>query len=287
MELKQLKIFYSLAQELNFTRVAEKIGYTQANVTIQIKSLEDELQTKLFNRMGKQISLTEDGQKLLTLVSDMLKLEDSISHIKQDSVEQGSIRIGVCDSLCAFRLPNVISAYKKLYPQVEISLNILKCSEFYPLLLRNQIDIAFTIGYLRKEEDICYISETYEPIYVFASPSFSLAHKKGLTAKDFSGVPLILAAYYRQNFEQDLIRANITPRIMVETESIQAIKKLTEKGLGVCVLPRIAAVEEIEQKRLVTLDYTCDYEIYSHIIWHKDKQLSPCQKEFLAFNSSF
>ena len=161
--------------------------------------MEDELQTKLFNRMGKQISLTEDGQKLLTLVIDMLKLEDTITHIKQDSVEQGSIRIGVCDSLCAFRFPNIISAYKRLYPQVEISLNILKCSEFYPLLLRNKIDIAFTIGYLRKE-DICYISETYEPIYVLASPSFSLAYKKGLTAKDFSGVPLILAekaAYYR------------------------------------------------------------------------------------------
>ena len=175
-----------------------------------------------------------------------------------------------------------------MYPQVEISLNILKCSEFYPLLLRNKIDIAFTIGYLRKE-DICYISETYEPICVLASPSFSLAHKKGLTAKDFSGVPLILAekaAYYRQNFEQDLIRANITPHIMVETESIQAIKKLTEKGLDVCVLPRIAAVEEIEQKRLIILDYTCDYEIYSHIIWHKDKQLSPCQKEFLKFSAS-
>ena len=290
MELKQLKIFYSLAQELNFTRVAKKIGYTQANVTIQIKSLEDELQTKLFNRMGKQISLTEDGQKLYSLVIEMLRIEDTISHIKQDSIEQGSIRIGVCDSLCAFRLPNIISAYKELYPQVDISLNILKCSEFYPLLLRNQIDIAFTIGYLRKEEDICYISEIPEPIYVLSSPSFPLVHKENLTAKDFSGVPLILAekaAYYRQNFEQDLIRQNITPRIMVETESIQAIKKLTEKGLGVCVLPRIAAIDEIEHKRLVILDYTCNYGIYSHIIWHKDKQLSPCQKEFLAFSSSY
>lgn len=51
--------------------------------------MEDELQTKLFNRMGKQISLTEDGQKLLTLVIDMLKLEDTITHIKQDSVNKG------------------------------------------------------------------------------------------------------------------------------------------------------------------------------------------------------
>ena len=290
MELKQLKIFSVLAQELNFTRAAENLGYTQANVTIQMKSLEDELQTKLFNRMGRQISLTEDGEKLFGLTIEILGLVDTISNIKQKSVEKGSIRIGVCDSLCVSRIPEIISEYKKLYPNVEITLNILKCSEFYPLLLKNQIDVAFTIGYLRKEEDICYTAENMEPICVLSAPSFPLHKKKNLSVRDFSGVPLILtekAAYYRQNFEQELIRGNVTPRIMVETESIQAIKKLTERGLGVCILPRIAALEEIEQKRLVVLDYECDYGIYSHIIWHKNKQLSPCQKEFLSYSASY
>ena len=285
MELKQLKIFHALAQELNFTRVAKKLGYTQANVTIQIKALEEELQTPLFNRMGRQISLTQGGEKLFSLTAQMLELEESIFHISDNSVEEGHIRIGVCDSLCVSRLPKLIGGYKTRYPNVDITLNILKCSEFYPLLATNQIDLAFTIGYLRKEEEICYTAERLEPICVLASPTHPLCGKK-LTAEDFSGVPLILAeqaAYYRQNFEKELVRANCTPRIMVETESIQAIKKLTEQGLGVCVLPKTAVAEEIENNRLAVLDYTCDYGIYSHIIWHRNKQLSPCQKEFLSY----
>ncbi|MDD6038279.1 MAG: LysR family transcriptional regulator [bacterium] len=286
MELKQLDMFYSLAKELNFTRTAEKLGYTQANITIQIKALEEELKVPLFNRMGRQISLTDEGEKLLLLASQVLELKDTISHISENRVDVGRIRIGVCDSLCVTRLPKLIGSYKQLFPNIDITLNILKCSEFYPLLAKNEIDLAFTIGYLKKEEDICYTAERLEPICVLASPSHHLCDKKNLRAKDFQGVPLILAeqaAYYRQNFEKDLIRENITPRIMVETESIQAIKKLTEQGLGVCILPRIAATDEIDSGRLAVLDYRCDYGIYSHIIWHNKKRLSPCQREFLSY----
>lgn len=288
MELKQLKIFATLAREMNFTRVAEKLGYTQSNITLQIKSMEGELGTKLFNRMGRQLSLTEEGERLLPVAMEMLELEHAVFNVTHHSVEEGSIRIGVCDSLCISRLPRIIGAYKKRYPKVKINLSILKCSEFYPLLQKNQIDMAFTIGYLQKEEEICYIGEMPEPIWVLSGTSHPLCGKKHLTAEDFSGVPLILteaAAYYRQNFVQELIRANITPQIMVETESIQAIKKLAEQGLGICILPETAVLEEIKEKRLVPLDYTCDYGIYSHIIWHKKKQLSPCQKEFLSYSS--
>lgn len=284
MELKQLKIFCALAQELNFTRTAERLGYTQANITIQMKRLEEELQTKLFQKEGKLITLSEDGEKLLLLANRILSIEKAIEQLGKEDPEHGSIRIGVCDSLCISILPNIIEAYKRRRPYVNIYLSILKCSEFYSLLAKNQIDLAYTIGYLRKEEEICYMCETEETICVLAAPSFPLAHKKKLSAADFSGIPLILsekAAYYRQNFEQELIRNNITPQIMVETESIQAIKKLTEKGLGICVLPKVAALDEIDQQRLVVLDYQCEYEIYSHIIWHKNKQFSACQKEFL------
>lgn len=288
MELKQIRTFYILAQELNFTRAAEKLGYTQANVTIQIKTLEEELRTPLFNRMGRRISLTEEGEKLLLLAARMLELEDFMAHIGDSRIDEGHIRIGVCDSLCVTRLPQIISGYKGKYPKVDITLNILKCSEFYALLRKNEIDLAFTIGYLRKEENICYMAERPEKICVLAGPDHPLCNRKNLSVKDFAGVPLILAeqaAYYRQNFEKELIRENITPHIMVETESIQAIKKLTGQGLGVCVLPEIAALDEIGNGSLRVLDFACDYGIYSHIIWHKSKQFSPCQKEFLSYCS--
>lgn len=67
----------------------------------------------------------------------------------------------------------------------------------------------------------------------------------------------------------------------METESIQAIKNLTESGLGVCILPRVAANTEIELGKLIPLDYICDYYIQSQLIWHQDKWLSPIIKDFI------
>jgi DNA-binding transcriptional LysR family regulator len=288
MEIKHLHTFFILSKELNFTRAAEKLGYTQSNVTFHIKTLEQELHSPLFNRLGKTISLTDTGRNLLPMAVQMLVLEKNILSMQEDTTDRGTIRIGVCDSLCVNRLPKIIYEYKKEHPQVDISLEILKCSEFYDKLAEDQIDLAFTIGYLRKDANILYAAEKEETICVLSSPDFPFVRKPHLTAVDFAGVPLILAekaAYYRINFEQDLAHHNITPYIMVETESIQAIKKLTEKNLGVCIMPKIAALEEIACQSLVILDYQCNYGIHSHIIWHKDKQLSSCQRNFLNFAS--
>ena len=284
MELKQLHIFLESTKTLNFTKAADNLGYTQANVTIQIRQMEEELHTPLFNRIGKSITLTEAGSQLVPLALKMIQMEEMILNIDTNVRDTGSIRIGVCDSLCVYRLPRIIYQYKQHYPNVNLSLTILKCSEFYSTLANNQIDLAFTIGYLQKEKNIHYTAERKEKICVLASKDHALTKKHNLTPNDFSGVPLILAepaAYYRQKFLQELIENNITPQIMVETESIQAIKKLTEQGLGVCIMPKIAAIEEINSGILMPLDYTCDYGIHSHIIWHTDKYLSPCQEEFI------
>lgn len=286
MEMKYLRTFLELSKELNFTKTAEKLGYTQANVTFHIKTLEQELHAPLFNRLGKKITLTETGKKLLPMVIQMESLKKSILDIGNEDDETDTIRIGVCDSLCVTRVPNIISVYKEQHTAVNFSVEILKCSEFYQKLAEDQIDLAFTIGYLKKVNEIMHTAEIEEPIYVLCSSNNPLSKKKSLTPSDFSGIPLILAekaSYYRMNFEQDLVRNNITPHIMIETESIQAIKKLTESGLGVCILPGVAARDEIESGSLVILDYKCNYGIYSHIIWHSDKCLSNCQKNFLRF----
>lgn len=284
MELKQIHIFLESAQTLNFTKAADNLGYTQANVTIQIKQMEEELHTPLFNRIGKSISLTDAGRQLIPIALKMIHMEEMLLNVNTATIDSGSIRIGVCDSLCVYRLPRIIYQYKQCYPNVKIFLTILKCSEFYNALSNNEIDIAFTIGYLQKEKNIHYLAEKEEKICVLAAKDHELTKKHNLTQNDFTNIPLILAepaAYYRQRFLQELIENNITPQIMVETESIQAIKKLTEQGLGICVMPEIAAINEIKTGILVPLDYTCNYHIYSHIIWHTDKYLSPCQEKFI------
>lgn len=285
MDLKQLQTFQVLSEELNFTRAADKLGYTQSCITQHIKKLEEELGVLLFDRIGKRVTLTEAGSSLVPYAAQLIKLSRNFQEFsKEVTGETGSIRIGICDSLCIEKMPAIIKVFKKAYPNVDIYLKILKCSKFIDELRENKIDLAYTIGYLNKIPEIRYTAETVEQILVLTAPSASLASKESLEAKDFDGVPLIMAepaAYYRRNFLNDLERNGIVPKIVIETESIQAIKNLTECGLGVCILPKAAAGTELHDGKLVPLDYTCDYDIRSQIIWHRDKWLSPIMKEFI------
>jgi DNA-binding transcriptional LysR family regulator len=285
MDFKQLQTFYELSNELNFTRVAEKLGYTQSCITLHIKKLEEEWGVILFDRIGRKVTLTEAGHRLVPTVSQLLKLSQNFQELSTEAAgEIGTIRIGVCDSLCIERMPAIIKAYKTTFPKVEIQLRILKCSEFLRELRENKIDLAYTIGYLNKVPEIQFTAEKVEPIFVLAAREDPLTLRKSLEPKDFAGVSLIMAepaAYYRRNFLNDLKRNAVTPKIILETESIQAIKNLTESGLGVCVLPKAAAGEEINSGRIIPLDYTCDYDIRSQIIWHRDKWISSAMKEFI------
>lgn len=285
MDFKQLHTFYVLSNELNFTRTAEKLSYTQSCITLHIKKLEDELGVPLFDRIGKKVSLTEAGRRLVPTARELLKISQSFHELsKEASAETGSIRIGICDSLCIEKMPAIVKSYKRAYSNVDIYLKILKCSEFFNELRDNKIDLAYTIGYLSKIPEIQYTAEKTEPILILASPGYPLASKRNLSPKDFDGIPLILtepAAYYRKNFLTELERNGIHPKIILETESIQAIKNLTESCLGICILPKTAAGTEISAGRLIPLDYTCDYDIRSQIIWHRDKWLSLIMKEFI------
>ncbi len=285
MDFKQLQTFYELSNELNFTRVADKLGYTQACITLHIKKLEEELGVTLFDRIGRKVTLTEAGRGLVPTVSQLLKLSQNVQEFSREAAgEAGTIRIGICDSLCIERMPAILKAYKPSFPKVEIQLKILKCSEFLHELRENKIDLAYTIGYLNKIPEIRYTAEKVEPIYVLAASEDPLVLRKNLGPEDFNGVSLIMAepaAYYRRNFLNDLERSRITPKIILETESIQAIKNLTESGLGVCVLPEAAAGAEIKAGRLIPLNYTCDYDIRSQLIWHRDKWLSSAMNEFI------
>ncbi len=237
---------------------------------------------------GKKISLTEEGIRLSEIAAKMLFLEDSIINGKDSGEVSGRSRVGFCDSLCVNRLPRLIAEFKELHPDVNFSLEILKCSDFYSKLAGSTLDIAFTIGYLKKEQDINYIAEREEKICVFSSPEHPLAGKKKFNARDFNKIPLIMAetaAYYRQNFLRELEENGITVNIMIETESIQAIKNITEKGLGIPVLPRTAVLQDLKSGSLIELNYACDYKIQSYIILHKNKHLFVCTKRFMEFSA--
>jgi DNA-binding transcriptional LysR family regulator len=291
MDIKQLNTFLTLCKIKNFTKTAELLGYAQSSITAQIKQLESEMNVKLFERIGKTVTLTPAGKDLIPYATQIVSISSNMKEIISSSdAIHGHISIGVSESLCIYRLPSIIKAYRQQYPDVNLCLKLLNSDQFIPLLSDNTIDIAFAIGDRFDDPAINLCFEIPERILVLSSPESPLAKEAEVTLQALAKEAFILTepgCRYRKAFEDDIQAAGLKVDVILETGSIQAIKEVAMSGLGLCVLPEIAVVKEVENNSLVPLAYKNNYKIYSQLICHKDKWLSPVLKSFINFVKSY
>lgn len=286
MELRQLNTFVTVSKLNNFTKAADYLGYSQASITSQIQLLEKELGVLLFDRIGKRIFLTNEGEILLTYSKQMLKLHDEAKITITTSNEfNGSISVGASDTLCALRLPLLLKEFHKRYPDVEIVLKMRNYSDAQTSIIENEIDVAFVIG-----QKICtpkFISELEfpEPLVLLANPEHPLSSKLHISSEDIVAYTIILAqrgCSFRKAFEMRLDEAELFPSYIMEVSSIQAIKQLVISGMGIALLPRIAVEDELERNLLIELNWAgTPFGVETQMFYHKDKWVSPMLKAFL------
>lgn len=292
MDFKQLNAFLTISKLQSFTKAADNLGYAQSSITTQIKLLESELGVKLFERIGKNITLTHEGKKLLPYAKQILKLSSAVKNaVLNTDVPSGTLTIGAAESLCVLRLPEILKEYKKLYPEVDISLKFGNCAEFKYFLNDNIIDVAFSLGVKINSAEFISEIEIPEPMLLLAYPGHPLINKKEVFPKDIESEPLILTEMgcsYRATLENILNSCNIKPNVAIETGSVQAIKQFTMSGLGITLLPKVAVDDEINSGKLVPLNWKGpDFGIISQVLYHKNKWISPALKEFLNLSRSF
>lgn len=288
MELKHLRTFLCLSEIKNFTKTAERLHYAQSYVTTQIRQLEEELNVRLFERLGKTTVLTRAGFDLLPYARRVLHTCGEMeSHFK--SPQKGRITIGAAESLCLGRLPSIIMAFQKQHPDVELYLKVLDIADFTSPLLDNSIDLAFILDRPIRNPSFAAALQLDEPIAVFAPPGYPLAQKQAVSIADFHSMPFVLTGKdccYRKQFESMLAQADVTPKIVLETGSIQVLKQMAVSGLGVCVLPVSAVSQELQNGQLVQIHCTLPFDIQSQLILHKDKWHSEYLEAFLHCTGS-
>lgn len=285
MELKHLNTFLILSKIKNFTKTAEYLNYAQSSVTTQIQQLEKDLNVRLFERIGKNVTLTLEGENLIPYATKMLSLSSDVERMYANSEISGRIVIGASESISIYRLPKIIKVYKEKYPDVDLFLMILDSSDFIPLLADNTIDIAFTMDHPITDKSTTSLLNIDESIFVLSKPEHQLALKKNVSIQDFADTPMILTGHgccYRNMFERDLSMFNISPKIVLETGSIPVIKQTALSGLGLCILPELTVQNELKNGILVKLSYETNYNIVSQLICHKDKWISPNLRDFIT-----
>lgn len=281
MNLKHLKTFLTLKEEKNFTKTADVLNCAQSGVTAQIKSLESELGVQLFERMGKAVTLTTEGERLVPYAKKMLTLSDEI-----DTLYQGFSRltIGVTNSIATYLLGNILKEYVAIHPTAEIFLKDLGNQDYCQMLNTGEIDLAIVLDTPVKSKSIQILAEQKENILLFATSTHELSGRHHVTAENFKTYATLLPTpecAYRKLFEQQLHAEGVRPKIALETDSASIIKESSLSGIGLGLLPEFAVKKELIYHMFEKINYKMDFPIYTQVLIHQDKWISPDLSDFI------
>jgi DNA-binding transcriptional LysR family regulator len=286
MEVRQLNTFCVLAEELNFTRTAERVHTAQSNVTSQIKSLEAELGSPLFDRLAKRVVLTEAGRRFLPYAEKALvAMEEGHRAVKFGTEPAGPLSIGSPESVLTYRLPEVLKLFRKRYPKVELIFRPDFDEGLAGALESGKLDLAISMSDSVEGDQLSSIQLRTEDIYLFGTPDHPLSNATKVYPKDLADQTLLLTESgcgYRKKLDMQLAQAKVKPQHITEFSSVEAIKQCVTAGMGFGLLPEIVIAAELKKRQFVTLNWQgAKMTISTHIVWHKDKWMSPGMQAFL------
>jgi LysR family nitrogen assimilation transcriptional regulator len=264
MNIKQLRYFVKVAECGGFSQAADAVQLAQSALSRHIRLLEEELNTRLFNRTGRGATLTEQGEYLLTHSKSILEQLLNVERSLQSWYEHpsGLVRLGMTPTAIINGTAALIRDMNKRYPEVKLNvsegISDLLCNR----VIDNQLDLAIVfeepesdllrIEVLRREE-LCLIAA---PDLKLPAPSVPIAMLNQLR--------LILPAQYgkiRRAVERSFVTAGISCNPTYEVDAVPAIKSLVMQGEGVAVLPR-HAVEGEEKLGLLSAHSLDDPSLY-------------------------
>lgn len=286
MDFKQLKTFLKIVESNSFTGAASALGYAQSTVTTQIKNLEEELHTPLFERIGKNISLTSEGKLLVPYAKQVMQIERSICNDLSPATNlSGHLVIGAAESLCNLLVPKIIRQYKMNFPGVNIEIRFGNSNIFPNLLKRGEIDLAFSIGNkIDGNEFVSYIQRD-ERMCLLVNPNHPLMKEGKVTIETLTQYPLLLTSRscaYRSSLTRMAKKKSLQMNIALETGNVQALKQFASSGIGITFLPFVAVEDSIASGDLVELEWIGeDFGIISEVVYHKNKHIFPAMEHLL------
>lgn len=244
MELRDLEIFQLVAERGTISEAAKELNYVQSNITSRIRKLETEMNTPLFNRHRRGMSLTPEGKKLLTYTQKILSLTEEMKEAVQTSQEpSGKLEIGTVETV--IHLPKILSSYVKRYKDVDLSVFTGVTESLVEEVLHHKLDGAFItesdyhpdlISHEVFQEELVLISDTRVSSLEKLTEEPILCFSKGC------GYRARLAEWYKDQ--------NIVPKKIMEFGTLETILRSTVMGLGIAFVPK-SEVQQLKKDGLI------------------------------------
>jgi DNA-binding transcriptional LysR family regulator len=286
MNLNQLKIFYMAAKNGNLSLAAQQLFITQPAVTKGIQRLQEFYDMKFVDHIGKKLILTDAGEVLYEIAEKIFELESQAEESIRDFQQRkrGHIRILSSESFGDYYLPRIIIAFSKAFPLVRITMNILPTDQVVSQTATLNSDLGF-ISYPVEHHKLLVREVLKDQLVIITPPNHPLTGKKKLASSDLEGQLLIMheaGSAPRRAIEDYIRKKNLSVKIPLELSSNRAIKRAVEDCIGIALISRIVANEEILAGRLAAI-HISDPAMNRKfcMVHHKDKYLSEPLQNFI------
>ncbi len=285
--LHQLRVFQQLAWSMNYTEAAKKLHLTQPAVSIQVKQLEDNLNLPLLEKIGKKLFLTPAGQELAFFCAELFERIDRMDmrlSVMRGNME-GDFRLAAVTSAKYFT-PHLLGAFHKLYPGVNLQLEVANREQVIQRLKDNSDDLVI-MGEVPETMSLTRHPFVDNPVVIIASPSHPLARQKNIALADLQEHPFIFreaGSGTRKALERFLQSKNIRLSPSMVLGSTETIKQAVMANLGISAVSRHSITLELATKCLVELDFqNMPLERSWYVVHHESKQLSSIALAFIDF----
>jgi LysR family transcriptional regulator, transcription activator of glutamate synthase operon len=286
MDLRQLRYLLALAETGSFTRAAESEHIAQPAVSQQIRRLEDEVGLALVERTTRRVSLTEAGE-LLVVRARRIMAELEAGEIELQALRgmyAGHVTIGAMHTMGPVDVSLALALFAQRHPDVQLTVREHSSEEMASMLRADELDLAFLSVTERVESHELGLHQLVsEELVVLLPPGHPLAGRKQVRMVQLADEPFISfreGARLRELLMAAGRSANFEPRVALESNESQRVRRLVSRGLGVAILPRSDAVgpgAEVAVAELIDPSLSRDITL----AWREDRRLSPAAAEFL------
>jgi DNA-binding transcriptional LysR family regulator len=234
MDINELRIFKTVAEEESVSRAAERLNCVQSNVSARIRQLEESLKVTLFHRKSRGVALTTAGRVLLDYAERILALVSEAERIVQEREPLGGrLIIGALETTAAVRLPPILAEYHRRFPSVELQLVTGTALDLIRMILDFKLDGTFVDGAIDHPEllvEECFVEEN---VLLCAAGEDPLPKERPINILAFP-----IGCYYRKQLETWLHKSGLIPYKIMEFSTIETIIGCVSAGMGITFLPR-------------------------------------------------
>jgi DNA-binding transcriptional LysR family regulator len=286
MDLRLLRSFVALADELHFGRAAQRVHVVQAALSQHIQDLESEVGARLFDRTTRRVSLTDVGRVLLPEAHGVLAAVDRAAACAKSAArgQSGILRVGFVSAAALSVLPRLLLAFKATSVNVDLELAELGTRAQLDALCARQLDVALVLAPAEVASSQSSLVLNEEPLQAVLPSRHPLAGRRRISLRDLSEDPTIwMVARSEPQLRQHYIRLcqsqGFIPNIKYEVDHVLSMLGLVAAGMGISFAPRSVRLLAPEGVRFVTLTPQIPSSI--QLVWERNP-LPPVLTNFLS-----